>query len=105
MKHRIKYRITNKKRFILFSILLFFVFLSSIFGFKVNARDSNTHLQAIYVNKNDTLWSISKKYYGNSMDIRLYIDKVIEINELESVIIKPGQLLYVPIFSSSSIKE
>ncbi len=94
-----KYRIVNKKRFYIFLSFIVLIVFSLLLGFKVNAKDiSNIHMEAVYVNCGDTLWSISAKYVSKDMDIRQYIDNVIKLNNLKSIIIKPGQLLYMPVF-------
>ncbi len=91
------YKIVNRTRFsITLSIFsLFFIIL--LLSFKVNAKSiKETNLIPVYVNAGDTLWSISRQYAPENIDLRLYIDKVIKLNELETVVIMPGQLLYVP---------
>jgi hypothetical protein len=40
---------------------------------------------------------MSQKHKGD-MDIREYISRVMEINELQNANIKPGELLYFPSF-------
>lgn len=96
-----RYKIVNKKRFFFLLSFLVFVVFSLLLGFKVNAKDTyNMHMEAVYVDTGDTLWSISKRFVSQDMDIRQYIDNVIKLNNLKSVIIKPGQLLYMPIFNN-----
>lgn len=96
-----RYKIINKKRFFLLLSILVLIIFSLLLGFKVNAKEEhNIQMEAVYVNSGDTLWSISRKFVSQDMDIRQYIDNVIKLNNLESVIIKPGQLLYMPVFNN-----
>lgn len=96
-----RYKIVNKIRFFSFLSILILIIFCLLLGFKVNAKSvSNIYMKAVYVNPGDTLWSISERHFSNSMDIRKYIDNVIQLNNLKSVVIKPGQLLYMPIFDN-----
>lgn len=93
-----RYKIINKGRFLLFLSIPVIIIFSILFGMKVNARnETGSTFESIYVEEGDSLWSISNKYAPKNMDIRLYIDNVMEINELETVMLRPGQMLNVPI--------
>lgn len=46
--------------------------------------------QRYYVRTGDTLWSIGEKYASNEDDIREWISKVREINDMESADITAG---------------
>lgn len=96
-----KYKVVNKKRFyFLLSILTLIVFSLS-FGLKVDAKEEQiTQMEIVYVYSGDTLWSLSKKFVPQDMDMRQYIDNVIKVNNLKSVMIKPGQLLYMPVLNN-----
>lgn len=99
LKHK-KYRIVSKKRFYLFLTTILVLAFIVFYSFKVDAgRASEVKTDAVYVSSGDTLWSLSKKYVSNRMDIREYIDEVIEYNNLQSINIKPGQLIYMPIYN------
>lgn len=92
-----RYRIINKFRFFtcffLISMLVFIVLFTII----VDAKDnSETNLISVCIESGDTLWQLSNKYASRDMDIRDYINKVIEINQLKSVNIKPGQIINFP---------
>lgn len=49
----------------------------------------------IVVHQGDTLWTIAKAHKGQE-EIRTYIDQICESNDLDSMIIKPGQTLKIP---------
>lgn len=91
------YKIKNKlKFFIAVSLLMIIVVLSS-FTLAVSAKNNaDLSFSTEYVEKGDTLWSLSKLHNRNNMDIRDYINKVMEVNNLQSANIKPGDMLYFP---------
>jgi len=93
-----RYVIKNKVRFLIsISIVMIFA-LSSIFTLAVSARgEREVTMLSEYVEAGDTLWELSKEYAGD-MEIREYISRVIEINDLSGANIKPGELLYFPVF-------
>ena len=100
---KLKYKIINRKRFLAFilSILAFISFVI-IFSLSVNAKSCDTiSLVPIYVEQGDTLWSLSQKNNNTSLEIRYYIEKVVSLNNLNSSLLEPGQLLYMPIISSN----
>lgn len=69
--------------------------------FKVNAKDiPDFAIEPIYVSSGDTLWHISVKYAPNNMDVRLYLDNLIQLNKLETLTLYPGDILYVPIYNN-----
>lgn len=93
-----RYVIRSKVRFLI-SISIFMIFtLSSLFTLAVSARgDKDVTMIADYVEAGDTLWNLSEEYAGD-MEIREYISRVIEINDLHGANIKPGELLYFPAY-------
>jgi LysM repeat protein len=63
----------------------------------VDAKDNcETKLVSVSIEKGDTLWRLASRYAEKNIDIRDYINEVIAINELKTVNIKPGQILYFP---------
>ncbi len=51
----------------------------------------------ISVQKGDTLWTIVSDLNNGSYDNRKIINKIKEMNGLDTAVIKPGQRLIVPI--------
>lgn len=93
-----KYRIVNKFRFYSFVVSLFIVIFIICYSFIADAQGlSDVNIEAVYIESGDTLWSICRRFVDNKTDIRKYIDEVIEYNNLKSAILKPGQLIYVPV--------
>jgi len=96
-----KYRIINRFRFYLFllSVLIAInIFFYNCFVANAEGKMSEVEYKPVYIKEGDTLWSISKEYLIDDMDIRQYIDEVIRYNNLESAMIKPGQVILMPIY-------
>lgn len=51
--------------------------------------------RTVIVRKGDTLWDISREY-GKGIDVRRYIRKIKEINNLKDGIIYEGDVLILP---------
>ncbi|WP_054870220.1 LysM peptidoglycan-binding domain-containing protein [Caloranaerobacter sp. TR13] len=97
-----KVKIVNKTRFIIFlviSITLILVLISALF--KIGKAYSVTYTQYINieVKAGDTLWNIAKKNNSKKEDIRKLVYKIMELNDLETAKIKPGDIIKVPIYS------
>ncbi len=91
-----RYIIKSKIRFLVSVSLIMIVAVSSLFTLVVSARGNNeVSLVPEYVEEGDTLWSMSKNH-AEDMDIRDYISRVMDINQLKSANIKPGELIYFP---------
>ncbi len=96
-----KYIIVNRIRFVIsLTILVIFIIIMMPI-FKVNAKDTPDFvIKTLYVDTGDTLWQISEKYAPRDMDIRLYLDNLIQLNKLERMMIYPGDMLYIPIYNN-----
>lgn len=93
------YKIINRLRFFISVSLLITVIVLASFTLAVSARnDAGSATVADYVEEGDTLWSLSMQYVRENMDVRDYIKKVMEVNNLQSANIKPGDMLYFPIY-------
>jgi len=100
-----KYRIINRFRFCLFllSVLIAInVFFYNCFIANAEGKVSEVEYKSVYIKEGDTLWNISKEYLIGDMDIRQYIDEVIKYNNLESALIKPGQVILMPIYNDKN---
>ena len=53
------------------------------------------HYATVIVRPGDTLWSIASKHTGSS-DVQDTIDRISEVNHLDTASIEPGQRLRVP---------
>lgn len=91
-----RYKIKSKARFLVSISLIMIIAVSSFFTLVVSAKGNNeVTLIPEYVEEGDTLWGMSRNYAGD-MDMRDYIAKVMDVNEMDSSNIMPGELLYFP---------
>ncbi len=91
------YQIKNRFRFFI-SLCVLMTVLFALFFTSVVSAGSSDQLTMVsrYVEEGDTLWKLSRQYNNGSMDIRDYIQTVMEVNQLQSANIKSGDLLYFP---------
>jgi LysM repeat protein len=54
------------------------------------------HYATVVVRPGDTLWSIASAHTSSSSDVQDTIDRISEVNHLNSAAIEPGQRLRVP---------
>lgn len=59
--------------------------------------DNGIHEIRVIADRGDTLWSICEAHKPEDMDLRLFIDKVKYINELESSALSIGQEIIIPL--------
>ena len=60
------------------------------------AGQSEEQREAVVV-PGDTLWSLAAEYAPRGRDVRVYIDQIIRVNNLNGPLIYPGQTLYLPL--------
>lgn len=95
-------KIVNRKKFIrsvfiviLMIFVLSFILVKSCFSY------SKEEYKTLYVQSGDTLWSIASKLqkttYYKGKDIRLIIDDIKEINNLNNSNISINQELKIPV--------
>lgn len=103
MKRR--FVIVSKVRFATFLMILTLVLMLIASGFisKATAQTYDGALMQVQVQENDTLWGLSQRYVDETVDMRKYILKVCEINEIKAGDIKEGDLLLFPILDSEEI--
>ncbi len=93
-----RYVIKNKFRFFISISMIMIISMSSVFMVVVNAKEnSKVSMASEYVEAGDTIWGLAAEHVGE-MDIRDYISEVMDINGLDDANIKPGDLLYFPIY-------
>lgn len=91
-------RTLRKGRCLVLLTLCFIIFSFSSGAFSAQANDIPRELQPVIVRSGDTLWDLVSQYYQYNGDIRAAIYEVREINELDSVELYPGQLIYIPAY-------
>ena len=96
------YRIVSAPRFITFIILCTVQILVIIYAIggicKANAGTDTTGISCteVMVVPGDTLWSIAGKYYGNSVDRRLAVHEIQNVNHMTDTFLYAGQILRLP---------
>ncbi|MCX7903986.1 MAG: LysM peptidoglycan-binding domain-containing protein [Caloramator sp.] len=82
----------------LLAVVLVLILLIIPFYKKANNQNANK-VNYIYVTveSGDTLWKIAKKHKTDKQDIRKLVYEIRKANNLESLIIYPGQTIKVPI--------
>ena len=86
------YVLVNKARFF---GLIFFIFFSTKVAGSGGQEQEETFVQYT-VSVGDTLWDIANSY-RNSTEIRKYISRLMELNQLTSADITAGDTLVIPI--------
>lgn len=83
------------------SVLVFLLIVCAVIAFayvRHSAALQPESYQTYIVEGGDTLWGIAKNYAPRSMDLRDYIYRLRQLNNLhESAIIHPGQALKLPV--------
>ena len=59
--------------------------------------DDGIHEIVVTADAGDTLWDICKVYQPDDMDLRLFIDKVMYVNDLHSSALSIGQEIVIPL--------
>ena len=90
----------NKKKFMLRRFVAFGIIFALIGSFLVLAFSDTpvTTITVATVGAGESLWDMSEDYIGSNSDPREWIFQVIELNNLNSATIFPGQTLIVPIW-------
>jgi K+-transporting ATPase A subunit len=78
-------------------LLLVCIFIMSLTVFQGNVVSGQNQFKAeITVISGDTLWSLAREHAPRGMDIREYVDLMLNENNLESPIVYPGQVIQLP---------
>ncbi|MEJ6950552.1 cell division suppressor protein YneA [Natronospora cellulosivora (SeqCode)] len=78
-------------------ILLILLILSTSIFFAVNSQSSELiQYEEVTVQEGDTLWSIANNYNTNNQDTRRIISQIKSFNNLDGVILQPGQIIKIP---------
>lgn len=88
-----RYVLKNRARFYIFIVSLFFM-IFTVFSITKAYGYKEPQFEVITIRSGDTLWSIAERY-NKKGDIREYIYKLKEINQLENSNIIAGSTLKV----------
>lgn len=93
-------RIVNKRKFtksiliLIFIIVITTICISQIF----NKPKYNIETIDYIVSKYETLWGIAEQYKMPNQDVRDYIDKIKELNNMKTATIYEGQAIKIIIY-------
>ena len=96
-RHKKRYRIANKRRFITFCTVCMLIILC-IFNLISASAVKNRETVTVRVASGDTLWSIASEANTSGKDVRDVINDIMEINNLSGSDITKGQSLMVPVY-------
>lgn len=91
-----RYVLKNRRRFCLFIMVLTVLLTSTLFATAVNGADSHHGFETVTIESGDTLWDLAKEY-SNGTDIRIYIEKIKDMNDMTDSSIYEGDMLKMPI--------
>lgn len=95
-RRRISYKNRAKQQRMKLYIIL--AALCILFTFTCGTlADTGVHEAVIIADSGDTLWSICEPYCPEKMDLRLFIDKVMYINDLDNSSLSIGQEIVIPL--------
>ena len=103
MKTNKNYKRCNSKRNINITILLSTILITMMFciySLADNIKPNQITYSPYIIITGDTLWDISSKYKQHKDDPRDYIREIVEINQLSSLNIIPGQKILIPILNN-----
>jgi len=94
-----KYKVVNMFRFKIFvTISLVIILLFTLYNFTAFSINNEEHQYIeILVQNGDTIWDIAQEYYDGTKDIRRIIHNILDINDIEGAMIKPGDKILIPI--------
>lgn len=73
---------------IIYVLLIYSCYVTSAY---LNVMDKSSYKeQTYYVRTGDTLWSMGQRYCSNTDDVREWVDRVMEINNMSSADIDTG---------------
>lgn len=62
----------------------------------VSAQGTEEEYLQITVKQGDTLWNIAETHKPKGQDIRKFMYQIERLNELETLVLQPGQVLLIP---------
>lgn len=99
-KSKSKVKIENQKKRLQIAVTLIliisFLFIFTGLGNANSYGDVETEYIDVLIEAGESIWSIADEYTPNNRDIRLTISLMVEINNIESDVIYPGDFIKVP---------
>ena len=96
---RRRFKIVSKTRFCIF-LASVWLLICPVISLAMDYQKNQVHKSYIkvYVEKGDTLWDIAKRTLPENTDIRNYIQDIKKANQMDSALIKEGDVLKIPIY-------
>jgi len=79
---------------VLVSVAALFALMSK--GFSQPLAPAEEYIEVV-VQEGDTLWQIARRYSGPEVDARKMVDMIRDVNDLSTAVVRPGQVLKVPV--------
>ena len=98
-----KYDLACKRMLALFCIaIVVAIALTAIITSSLMSRPYLVQVdeETYFVEEGDTLWSYADDHCPEDMDIRKYIQIIVDYNDKDSANIEVGEIIYIPIFDS-----
>ncbi len=86
-------------RALLLGLLLVLLVGAFLWLFQAPARSASgpPEVVTVVVQPGDTLWEIADQLAPDTADLRAVVSELVEFNRLRSKVLKPGQVLAVPL--------
>lgn len=85
----------QKKRLVLLTIVFILFVAVSMTQIQAVSGEHDSYTEVI-VQKGDNLWTLSRLYKPENVDTRDYIETILSLNNLDSAVLYPGQVLKMP---------
>ncbi len=95
-----KYRIVNRRRFIIFCtiVILLYTGVMSVFFSVVSSHDSEElRIMEVEVQPGDTLWELAKVYGPDDKDIRETVYDICSLNGIKASELQSGQIIKIQV--------
>ncbi|MDE0120908.1 MAG: LysM peptidoglycan-binding domain-containing protein [bacterium] len=77
-------------------VVIFAGALLLLFEGEAVGASGQQEMEAVVVSPGETLWEIADRFSPESVDLRVVVRELVELNGLESKVLRPGQVLQVP---------
>lgn len=95
-----KVKVVNKFRFYTFILIITAMIFSITFIF-INKSLGANNIENSYIDytvkAGDTVWSIAEKYQNNKIEIRDFVDLIIDENKIDNSMVSQGEIVKIPV--------
>ena len=86
----------RKRRIGILAMVLLVLLTSPLWARSISQPGKSTPVARVVVQGGDTLWEIAKQHGPRNEDTRSVIFRMRQLNQLQSAMIRPGDILLVP---------